>query len=56
MIEMYGIEGSSYDGCNGWSIWQVNKVFPTVKKAQDYIDKNLKDKYNRYRVIRIEIE
>lgn len=38
MAEIYGIEGTSYDGCNGWTYWQLDKFFSTVERAQKYID------------------
>jgi hypothetical protein len=56
MKTVFGIQGASYDGCNGWSTWQCDGlIFETRDKAQEYINKRW-GTFGRYEPIEIEIK
>ena len=56
MKTVWGINGSSYDGCNGWHSWKRDEVFDSKEKAFQYIRENLGyDSYIRYGVIEIKV-
>lgn len=51
MESIFVIIGSSYDGCNGWTNWQLeNLFFTTYEKAEKYIEDNLQGRQSRYSV------
>ena len=53
---IWGIEGSSYDGCNGWNNWRRDELFETKEKAIQYIKDNLSySSYTRYSPVEIKI-
>ena len=60
-VEVWGIQGSDYDGCNGWSHWKCDGLlFSSEDKAWDYIKKNLSrsvyDTYaTRYKPVKLNV-
>jgi hypothetical protein len=54
-MKIYRIEGSSYDGCNGWSHWYTDDIYiekEAADKACAVLEK--RNQYGRYKVVESE--
>ncbi len=50
-MKLYAVEGSSYNGCEGWSSWICdNSITTDFNEAQKYI-KEHSSKYIRHNIV-----
>lgn len=48
-IIIYSIEGSSYDGCNGWQSWSTGELFESKEVAEKRARERTKESsYDHY--------
>jgi hypothetical protein len=52
---VYRLEGSSYDGCNGWTSWYAPEIYSTYEKAKEELEKH-RSTYTRWSIVRQEIK
>ena len=51
---IYSIEGSSYDGCNGWQSWSTGELFESKEVAEKHAkERTRKSSYDRYVAVSI---
>lgn len=50
-MKIYAIEGSSYDGCNGWSSWVMEGTITTSYEKIKETEKIMKDRGIRTKII-----
>lgn len=40
-MKLYAVEGSAYDGCNGWESWIMqDSITPDLEEAQEFQKKH----------------
>lgn len=50
-VKLYAVEGSSYNGCEGWSSWICeDSVTADIEEAKEFI-KNHNSKFVRYEIV-----
>lgn len=50
-MKIYAVEGSSYDGCNGWSSWIMEGTVTTSHEKAKQMAEEYKSTYVRTNVV-----